>query len=338
VRRRTDEERTVHDDPQAQYFSLLSQPPDPRRDDAFVAHTDALLHRQPGVVDRLDVAELWYERAQAMSRLGRHDEAIAAMETALEVGWDPVPDGRCDLATLLVTAGRVEQAYALHEEVHAETPDDVWFYNSAGLDCVDAGDDERALGWFTEGVEVAQRVRDPDRVLPQLLELRSECLARLGRDPDEVQRAAAALPPDRLKTPPSPPEAVRGDGSQIAFAIASFATAEELAEALAAWPELAEHVPTTFPEYCRGTEAHLKAYARGGVRVSVAPVRVAALRRWAADRDLDPGSPEARSQYAADLLRLGGAVAWPPARNEPCWCGSGRKYKKCCGPQPPAIS
>ncbi|MFB6784581.1 SEC-C metal-binding domain-containing protein [Streptomyces sp. NPDC056352] len=22
---------------------------------------------------------------------------------------------------------------------------------------------------------------------------------------------------------------------------------------------------------------------------------------------------------------------WPPARNEPCWCDSGRKYKKCCG-------
>ncbi|MEU3308968.1 SEC-C metal-binding domain-containing protein, partial [Nocardiopsis sp. NPDC006832] len=23
--------------------------------------------------------------------------------------------------------------------------------------------------------------------------------------------------------------------------------------------------------------------------------------------------------------------AWPPERNRPCWCGSGRKYKKCCG-------
>ncbi len=23
--------------------------------------------------------------------------------------------------------------------------------------------------------------------------------------------------------------------------------------------------------------------------------------------------------------------AWPPGRNEPCWCDSGRKYKKCCG-------
>lgn len=22
---------------------------------------------------------------------------------------------------------------------------------------------------------------------------------------------------------------------------------------------------------------------------------------------------------------------WPPGRNQPCWCGSGTKYKKCCG-------
>ncbi|MFD7159415.1 SEC-C domain-containing protein [Kribbella sp. NPDC059898] len=24
-------------------------------------------------------------------------------------------------------------------------------------------------------------------------------------------------------------------------------------------------------------------------------------------------------------------VAWPPGRNQPCWCGSERKYKRCCG-------
>ncbi|MEU4395998.1 SEC-C metal-binding domain-containing protein [Kribbella sp. NPDC023855] len=25
------------------------------------------------------------------------------------------------------------------------------------------------------------------------------------------------------------------------------------------------------------------------------------------------------------------AVEWPPGRNQRCWCGSGMKYKKCCG-------
>ena len=50
----------------------------------------------------------------------------------------------------------------------------------------------------------------------------------------------------------------------------------------------------------------------------------------------DPGSGEARSSYAATLLRTGTAVVWPPGRNERCWCGSERKYKKCCGPVPAA--
>lgn len=34
---------------------------------------------------------------------------------------------------------------------------------------------------------------------------------------------------------------------------------------------------------------------------------------------------------AADLAARGRAQAWPPPRNSPCWCGSTRKYKKCCG-------
>ncbi|WP_026122457.1 SEC-C metal-binding domain-containing protein [Nocardiopsis halotolerans] len=33
-------------------------------------------------------------------------------------------------------------------------------------------------------------------------------------------------------------------------------------------------------------------------------------------------------ELSADDPRL---RAWPPGRNEPCWCASGRKYKKCCG-------
>jgi hypothetical protein len=31
-------------------------------------------------------------------------------------------------------------------------------------------------------------------------------------------------------------------------------------------------------------------------------------------------------------------VPWPPERNQPCWCESGRKYKRCCGLGDPAGS
>jgi uncharacterized protein YecA (UPF0149 family) len=60
------------------------------------------------------------------------------------------------------------------------------------------------------------------------------------------------------------------------------------------------------------------------------------LQAHAEESGHDPGSGEARSSYAATLLQAGDAVVWPPGRNEPCWCGSERKYKKCCGPVPAA--
>lgn len=31
----------------------------------------------------------------------------------------------------------------------------------------------------------------------------------------------------------------------------------------------------------------------------------------------------------------GAQVEWPPQRNQPCWCGSGTKYKRCCGANRP---
>jgi uncharacterized protein YecA (UPF0149 family) len=41
---------------------------------------------------------------------------------------------------------------------------------------------------------------------------------------------------------------------------------------------------------------------------------------------------QARAGYAAsmNINNPGELIAWPPGRNQPCWCGSGRKYKKCC--------
>ncbi|MEV2278775.1 SEC-C domain-containing protein [Nocardiopsis sp. NPDC049922] len=53
-----------------------------------------------------------------------------------------------------------------------------------------------------------------------------------------------------------------------------------------------------------------------------------------ADREgLDPADRETclawgRTNVTLDDPRL---IPWPPERNKPCWCGSGRKYKKCCG-------
>ncbi len=79
----------------------------------------------------------------------------------------------------------------------------------------------------------------------------------------------------------------------------------------------------------------MKWLAKGlpGHRVSIAPLTVAELDDDAGDR---AGSAEARAELAVRIHRQGRTVAWPPRRNDPCWCGSGRKYKRCCGPEPAA--
>lgn len=39
-----------------------------------------------------------------------------------------------------------------------------------------------------------------------------------------------------------------------------------------------------------------------------------------------------RADMSARILTPEGElIPWPPERNDPCWCGSGAKYKKCCG-------
>jgi uncharacterized protein YecA (UPF0149 family) len=47
----------------------------------------------------------------------------------------------------------------------------------------------------------------------------------------------------------------------------------------------------------------------------------------------DPTDPQVHEDYAQHLMEHPLLTPWPPRRNEPCWCGSTAKYKKCCLPR-----
>jgi hypothetical protein len=49
------------------------------------------------------------------------------------------------------------------------------------------------------------------------------------------------------------------------------------------------------------------------------------------------GLEEPRPDELAEVEAAGRASARTPGRNEPCWCGSGRKYKTCHSPEPAAL-
>jgi len=96
-------------------------------------------------------------------------------------------------------------------------------------------------------------------------------------------------------------------------------------------PGLAEDLDDTVA-YARHIEGHLANLRHAtSQRPQVAPLDVEELAAWAQDQGYDPDSGEARSQFAAELARTGRALLWPPGRNDPCWCRSERKYKRCCG-------
>jgi uncharacterized protein YecA (UPF0149 family) len=90
--------------------------------------------------------------------------------------------------------------------------------------------------------------------------------------------------------------------------------------------------PGSEPQYYSDLEVKLDALAsEGASRVSAVPynaesfaVAVDAL----GDRAADPTA--AKREYLDARYAEGHYVQWPPPRNQPCWCGSGTKYKKCC--------
>jgi hypothetical protein len=124
---------------------------------------------------------------------------------------------------------------------------------------------------------------------------------------------------------------------QLQLAIAWF-PADEWRAAIGRWPDLLDELPADHLEYSHVIEARTKAIARAaaGAPMSIAPLTVVGLGAYCHEHGGDPGTAEARSAYAAELARTGEVVRWPPGRNDPCWCGSATKYKRCCGPVPAA--
>jgi tetratricopeptide (TPR) repeat protein len=313
----------------------------------------------------LDTGDLWLpecyaDLAQAFDRRGQHEDAIAAMECAIEHGWYGRPDPRSDIAEFHLRAGRHDEAARIWAELKTTDPHDVWLYNAAGLSYSEVGDHELAVAWLGEGIELAIRAEDPEGIVPQLSAVRRSSLAALGRDLDELARQADQFVA-RWRDPrhnrnswtessraagewlaaPEVGEDHRGGSAgrsggrrpaaeEIAVAMAWF-PAGEYEKAIGRWESLADDWATVpHPDYCRRMDGHIRWMRAHGIQIrAVAPIVVDEFVRWCEDHGEDP--ERARAGYAAERYRLGGGIEWPPGRNNPCWCGSGRKYKKCCG-------
>ncbi len=275
---------------------------------------DALV--QADVALPVPAGELYDELAEAAADDGEYAAAARLQRKALDTGCRHPFVAREMLGWYLLKAGAVDEGEAVFEQLRRERPDDCHVLITLGHARSDASMQSPALEAFDEAVAVAQRrgfQQDLDRAR---IERRAE-REHVGLDADRDDRLAPAPRPLVTQAP-------------MRWSLAWFPP-DQRAGALERWPDLAEDFEDG-RAYSRRLEAHLRDLARAlGRDPTVAPIDVDALVQWATEAGYDPASGEARSAYAAELARTGAALHWPPGRNDPCWCRSGRKYKRCCG-------
>jgi SEC-C motif. len=241
--------------------------------------------------------------------------AVRAQRRAIEHGCKHPELAQEMLAWYLLKAGDRDEGEAAFAKLRAERVGDPQIVSTLANARMDSGDGQGALAAYDEALDLAKSTGDPAWV-DRLRGERQYSRFEHGLPPDEDDRLAE-------QANPAYPRATH-------YSVAWFPR-DQIEAALARWPSLADDLSDP-DAYCRTIEARLRDLrSETGRQPSVAPLRVERLVEFAEENGIDPDSGAARSRLGAELGRKGESVSWPPGRNEPCWCGSGRKYKRCCG-------
>lgn len=296
----------------------------------FEEHAAAL---EPGTPGR---AAWWGHAGEAWELAGDMDRARRCYEQAVADGGGAVLDPRGQLLGVLLELGEAARAEDLLDTLRRAVHDgDVRgvLHELVGEALEMHGRPEEALRWFDAGLTRSERDHpgDPDvgclnghyrvrRTLGLPLdrydelceEHRRELRAEADDEESELLHAPGGAAPMRLTVLYWPPD--------------------DFARLLERWPEVAEAYGEDHDEHRRLVERHVRQLAERRPGLSVGAGSLDEYLAFAAGRGEHVMDSSTRASYAAHLGRLGIRLTdWPPGRNAPCWCGSGRKYKKCCG-------
>jgi tetratricopeptide (TPR) repeat protein len=286
--------------------------------------------------------EILSEAAEAWHRAGEHDRALELLGQAVALEGDEAGHARVDLADVLFDLGRIDEAREQLAALRRDRPSSAGPYHLAGELLEERGEYQEALVWFNMAYsrlsanEISER--GPEWGLfcyaGQILTGRRRVREAIGIPPDELDDSVPE-PESLLPTPNAfaDEERLRSDPAALGSSRpvrVLFWPRGQIPAAHERWPELVEHTDTEVI-YREREGANRELAETGYTRISMVPLSVAKLSEFAERTGRDPRDEATRHACMSEIAAAGEAISWPPGRNEPCWCGSGRKYKKCCG-------
>jgi tetratricopeptide (TPR) repeat protein len=272
----------------------------------------------------VEAASYWVMAGEVERARRRYREAIAD-------GGSVSGDARVWYALFLLEHGDEEEGRNLLDVVLAERPGDFVVYETAGEGLEEHGEWAAALRWFDAGL-VRLRMSGSGREFQddlgrvRLGSGRARVRRLLGLPEDETDRGVDR---DRAQWAEKLQQLARPSRPRPASVTALYFPEAEFMQALQRWPGFSD-LCSSFEEHRRNVERSLRDLDPGRPRLVVIAT-AAGLAEYATESGGDPERPDTRGSFAAHLAENGHAVAWPPGRNDSCWCGSTRKYKKCCG-------
>lgn len=261
------------------------------------------------------IGDLYDDLAEAAAEDGDYELAVRLERKAIEHECAYRDTAREMLGWYLLKAGARQEGEAVFAELRVERPHDVILLTTLAAARADSGDERAALVILDEAVALAVRHGTPGDADHARIERRG-LREDLGLAPDTD---------DQLAPSPRPLFA-----QQVRWAVAWFPV-DQRGPAAERWPDLSDDFSDPVA-YNRRIEHELHTIDREtNEHPRISQIDVNELTSWAERNGCDPGTGAARSRFAAVRAIDGHALPWPPGRNEPCWCGSAQKYKRCCG-------
>lgn len=278
--------------------------------------------------------ETWCEAAHAWLQAGEVDEAERCYRgAAAEPPEEGLPDPRVHLADFLVDYRDVDSARELLDEIWRSRPRSVGTYYFAAENLETQGSYEQALNWANAGLSrcypqpFEPEVEDlhSDFELSMLLGTRRRLRQSLQQPEDELDRLKQQELP-----PPNPIEAPDVEAPEDEPAVS-------LPDVVLYWPsgefdlvvDTLPHPPESHVEHRRRVEASLRECV--GRTPLVVSGSIPEFVQFCEAESFPVYMSASQTEYAVHVKEMRGGTSWPPGRNDGCWCGSGRKYKKCCG-------